>query len=74
MSPTESSDAQQCSAMPSNAQQCRGDDRKRNLPVMDTLVAHVTTVSTSDGTARSNGVSVSTDVEVRNLRINAQKQ
>ena len=64
MSPTESN----------RVQQCRGDDRKRNLPVVDALVAHVTTVSTSDGTARSNGVSVSTDVEVRNLRINAQKQ
>ena len=34
---------------------------------MDALVAHVTTVSTGDRAAGSDGVSVSTDVEVRNL-------
>ena len=60
---------QKCFAMLCNALQCWCDDRKKNLPVVDALVAHVTTVSTSDGTARSNSVSVSTDVEVRNLRI-----
>ena len=73
MSSTMSRSVLQCLAMLYNALQCWCEDRKKNLPVVDALVAHVTTVSTSDGTARSNSVSVSTDVEVRNLHIKFAK-